>query len=104
MIWTKEVFQLVEKILETKGEIVDKLHIIDISEDEEQIYKLYHAKGHCLVVRREVFDADMASEFGTDSTVNEDGQIVYYGYSDDAYEGFERLPIGKCIELLKTYL
>lgn len=45
-----EMFNCIQKIGEC---LTDKIHIIDVSEEGNEVYRIYHAEGYCIDFYRE---------------------------------------------------
>ena len=95
----KKIFKMIQSILETHGDLVDKLHIVDITEipsDEE--FRIYHGDGYCFDCKKEeICDADEIEYY---EEVDEEGNS-YSTYHE--WDGFKESDDDKAIELLSEY-
>ena len=98
MIKEQQAFILIEKVLDAHGDLVDGMHICDVSEDESiKQYRIYHRDGHCWDVSRDELTLNDIEEFGSPKgTVHHDGGCYYYLFLEE-HDGFDKSGIDKCI-------
>ena len=95
----KQLYLLVKEILNTHGDMVDELHIVEqsgIYEDKE--FRIYHGDGYCFDVKKEsACDPDEIEDF---EGVDEDGfsYSTYFGW-----DGFKDCDLRIATELLSRY-
>jgi hypothetical protein len=93
----KILFDLVNNIGEG---LFISLHIIDITEEADITYRIYHDKGYCFNVEREYMEA---KEFYNKEERKEAIDGYFYYFQSDLFEGFETLTIDEAIELISKY-
>jgi hypothetical protein len=95
----KKLYLLIKEILDTHGDIVDDLHIVDVSEfgDDEE-FRIYHGDGYCFDVKKEY--ACEPDEVDSFEEVDKDGfsYSTYFGW-----DGFKECTLDKAKELLEEY-
>lgn len=91
---TKKLFELIENLGEG---LFDSLHIIDISDGNNETFRIYHSSGYCFDVQREYIEdiSSFVEEFGN---VN-DGEY-YYSFQSDQFEGFKELSVERALKIL----
>ena len=91
----KDLFEIIHSL----GESVTNLYnIIQILNDIDVMYKVYHADGYCFQIEREfISDLDeFINEFGN---VN-DGEY-YYSFDSTMFEGFTPISVENAIKLFQ---
>lgn len=103
----RELYKLVNEVLDTHGDLVDKIHIIDNSEFDKKEFRIYHGDGYCWDVTVETMVETMVEDeveiFENEgSFTEENGDCVFYGFSEE-WDGFKQSGIDKAIELFSEY-
>ena len=92
------IFGLANKILETHGDRVDSMDLIENSINGDESIKIYHGKGHCFELKKEyICEPDEVLNF---DGVCDDGYCYTFF---EPWDGFTETGIDKAIELLNEY-
>lgn len=90
----KLIWDIVSEILDTHGDMVDSIHIIEYRDAyDNENRKIYHSDGYCFELSKE--KADENEFFGV-----EDGFV--YTLSEP-WDGFKKAGIDKAVEILNEY-
>ncbi len=97
MLKAKQLFDLLEIVGE---KLTDNIHILMSDVYDSHIlnlftyrkYVIYHSKGHCIVVDKEIADEDEEEHING----------YKYSFSSDLYEGFKEVSIDEVIEFIKA--
>ncbi len=96
----KILFDLINKLGEGMFHVRYGIHILDVSENDKTIFRVYHSHGYCFQVEREEIE-DLNSFISEYGKVNDDN--FYYSYDSEMFEGFKTLDITDAIIIIRQY-
>lgn len=99
----KIIWDLAQEVLNTHGDRIDSMDIIETDDFDEVHIKIYHGKGHCFELEKQVhFDPteEKMSDYSDIHALQKDGCTYHF---DEPWDGYTYVGIDKAIELLKEY-
>jgi hypothetical protein len=102
MIKELRVWKLAQEVIDTYGEMVDHLHLIESEEfGIEFRIKIYHADGYCFELEKQVHCEPEEIEDYCDIHALQPGGCTYH--FSEPWDGFKTAGIDKAIEELSVF-
>lgn len=92
------IYKLAQEIINTHGDRVDSMDLIEDNHGDYEFIKIYHGKGHCFDLTKEyICDIDDVENY---ENVYKDGYCYTFC---EPWDGFTQIGIEKAIKLLNEY-
>ena len=95
------IFKLATEILDTHGDRVASMDLIESDFDNDNQIKIYHGNGHCFELEQQRHcEPDKVDNFDDIHDLQKDGCTYYF---NEPWDGYTEIGIDKAIDLLSEY-
>lgn len=97
----KLIWDLANEILETHGDRVDSMDIVESNEYGDDNIKIYHGEGHCFELEKQTHcEPEEINDYNDIHELQKDGCTYHF---DEPWDNFTQIGIDKAIKKLEEY-
>ena len=95
------IWDIVNEILESRGETVDDISIHESGDSIDESYKIYCSDGYCFELEKQSHcEPDELDDYSDIHALESDGCTYHFS---EPWDGFKEAGIDKAIEILNQY-